>query len=73
MKETILDSMLRTFRISRVLPVIKQFKDCNILDIGCGWEARLLKELEPFINKGIGIDFKVSNLREREREENIFD
>lgn len=33
--------------------------------MGCGWEARLLKEVEPFITKGIGIDFKAPNINSK--------
>ncbi len=58
MKEALLESTLRKMRLNRVLPTIKSFKNPNVLDIGCGWEARLLKEIEPHIAKGIGIDFK---------------
>lgn len=58
MKEALLESTLRKMRLSRVLPTIQKFKNPNVLDIGCGWEARLLQEIEPYIAKGIGIDFK---------------
>ena len=58
MKEALLESTLRKMRLNRVLPTIKSFKNPNVLDIGCGWEARLLQEIEPYIAKGIGIDFK---------------
>lgn len=30
----------------------------TLLDIGCGWEARLLQDIEPYISYGYGIDFK---------------
>jgi cyclopropane fatty-acyl-phospholipid synthase-like methyltransferase len=33
-----------------------------LLDVGCGWEARFLKSVEPYIASGIGIDFKAPNL-----------
>lgn len=62
MKEALLESTLRKMRLSRVLPTIKSFKNPNVLDIGCGWEARLLKEIEPHIAKGIGIDFKAPTI-----------
>ncbi|WP_300451096.1 hypothetical protein [Helicobacter mastomyrinus] len=58
MKEALLEKTLRKMRLGRVLPTIKQFKNPSVLDVGCGWEARLLKEIEPFIYKGVGIDFK---------------
>ena len=58
MKEAILEPILRKLRIRRVLPVIKQYPECKLLDVGCGWEARLLKQVEPHVALGIGIDFK---------------
>lgn len=58
MKEPILEPFLRKMRIKKVLPVIKSIKNPVLLDIGCGWEAKFLKSIEPYISKGIGIDFK---------------
>ena len=59
MKEPILEPILRELRVKKVLPVIRQYQDCRLLDVGCGWDYRLLKEVRPFIKSGIGIDFKV--------------
>lgn len=47
----------------RVLPTIKSFNKPNVLDVGCGWEAKLLQEIEPFIAKGVGVDFKAPSIR----------
>lgn len=58
MKEPLLEPLLRRMRIRRVLPHIRVRRDCKLLDIGCGWEARFLKSVEPYIESGIGIDFK---------------
>ena len=58
MKEPWLEPILRRMRIDRVLPYVKGVPDCRLLDIGCGWEARLLRELEPYLAAGWGIDFK---------------
>jgi ubiquinone/menaquinone biosynthesis C-methylase UbiE len=63
MKEPFLEPLLRQMRIRLVFPVIRQYPDCTLLDIGCGWEARLLKAVEPFIGRGEGIDWKAPNLR----------
>ncbi len=63
MKEAILEPLLRKMRLSKVLPSLKQFHSPKVLDIGCGWEARLLKEIEPFIALGIGIDFKAPHIK----------
>jgi ubiquinone/menaquinone biosynthesis C-methylase UbiE len=58
MKEQLLEPLLRKMRIRRVLPALKQYPACRLLDVGCGWEARFLREVEPYIGSGIGIDRK---------------
>ncbi|MDD2914282.1 MAG: class I SAM-dependent methyltransferase [Gallionella sp.] len=63
MKEAILESLLRQMRISKVLPSIRQYPSCRMLDIGCGWEAKLLKTVEPHIAQGVGIDFKAPEIQ----------
>jgi len=68
MKEPFLEPFLRKIRLNKVMSVIKKYKNPTLLDIGCGWEARMLKEVEPFIKAGIGIDFKAPKL---ERESKI--
>jgi ubiquinone/menaquinone biosynthesis C-methylase UbiE len=65
MKEPILEPLLRMLRIKQVLPYINKYKDARLLDIGCGWEAKLLKSLEPFISKGTGIDFKTASIKSK--------
>lgn len=59
MKEPFLEPVLRKMRIRKVLPTILGYSNCRLLDIGCGWDYRLLRTLEPFICSGLGIDFKV--------------
>lgn len=59
MREPFLEPILRSLRIRRVLPYIRNHQHCRLLDIGCGWEARLLKEIEPYIAAEVGIDTKV--------------
>lgn len=59
MREPILEPILRKLRIRKILPIIRQYPDCRMLDVGCGWDYRLLKTVRPFIKSGIGIDFKV--------------
>ena len=56
MKEELLEPLLRRARLSRALPVIRQYPDCTLLDVGCGWEARLLRNVAPYIARGVGID-----------------
>lgn len=62
--ENFLEPFLRRRRIARVLPFIKKMPDCRLLDIGCGWEARFLREVAPHIAQGIGIDPKAPPLAE---------
>ena len=45
MKETILDKFLRKYRIRMVKPTIEKYNNCKLLDIGCGWETKLLKSI----------------------------
>lgn len=63
MKEALLEPILRKMRVARVLPAFRSRPGCVVLDIGCGWEARLLRDCEPYISKGFGIDFKAPALK----------
>jgi ubiquinone/menaquinone biosynthesis C-methylase UbiE len=63
MKEPILEPILRKMRLKQVLPYIKKYPNCKFLDIGCGWEAKLLLSVEPLISIGIGIDFKAPSIK----------
>ena len=58
MREPILEPVLRKMRIARVLPLLLNIPECRLLDIGCGWKAQLLHDVEPYIASGVGIDFK---------------
>jgi ubiquinone/menaquinone biosynthesis C-methylase UbiE len=75
MKEPFLEPVLRKMRIAKVLPVLNRMNSAlllegshssdkliRLLDVGCGWEARFLKSVEPYIASGVGIDFKAPNL-----------
>lgn len=62
MHEPFLEPILRSFRVRRVLPYVRRHDHCHLLDIGCGWEARFLKAVEPHISKGVGVDFKAPNI-----------
>lgn len=62
MNEPILEPLLRKLRIRRVLPYIREHRDCRLLDIGCGWDARFLKAIEPYIGSGVGVDFKAPEI-----------
>jgi len=44
------------------LPIIKQNTNATLLDIGCGVNYSFLREVDPFIKEGYGIDFKVPNI-----------
>jgi ubiquinone/menaquinone biosynthesis C-methylase UbiE len=62
MNEPFLEPILRKMRIAKVLPILKKFSECKLLDVGCGWEAKFLKSVEPYIASGVGIDFKAPKL-----------
>ncbi len=62
MKEAFLEPLLRRLRIRRVVPVLKRYPRCRILDVGCGWEAKFLRSIEPYIECGCGIDFKAPKM-----------
>lgn len=62
MQEPFLEPILRKLRLRRVLPYIKEYGECRLLDIGCGWDAEFLKTIEPYIASGTGIDFKAPDL-----------
>jgi ubiquinone/menaquinone biosynthesis C-methylase UbiE len=63
MKEAFFESFLRNRRLTRVLPYIRNYGDCRLLDIGCGWNYALLQAVEPYIFRGHGLDFKVPELQ----------
>ena len=62
MKESIFDKILRQMRLRQIVPHLREFDNPRVLDVGCGWEARLLRQIEPFIAKGVGIDFKAPEI-----------
>jgi len=63
MKEPFLEPFLRKMRIAKVLPILNRIgQSVRLLDVGCGWEARFLNAVEPYIASGVGIDFKAPDL-----------
>jgi ubiquinone/menaquinone biosynthesis C-methylase UbiE len=61
-KEPFFEPLLRGMRLRRVLSTIRKHPECRLLDIGCGWEARLLRTVEPFVSEAVGIDFKAPRI-----------
>ncbi|KKU52331.1 MAG: hypothetical protein A3H69_05025 [Candidatus Sungbacteria bacterium RIFCSPLOWO2_02_FULL_47_9] len=55
--DRLLDPLLRFLRVRRVRSYIS--RGAVVLDVGCGFKARLLRSLLPLISKGIGIDMDV--------------
>lgn len=68
MKEPFLEPILRRLRIRRIKPHLINNPDIRVLDIGCGWGFRFLKSIEPYIREGVGIDFKVPEIKTRKIE-----
>jgi 2-polyprenyl-3-methyl-5-hydroxy-6-metoxy-1,4-benzoquinol methylase len=63
MTEELLEPVLRRMRIRQVLPVIRKYPQCALLDVGCGAKAALLRSVEPYVTRGEGVDFKAPELR----------
>lgn len=62
MREQFLEPLLRHLRIRRVLPVLRKYPRCRLLDVGCGWQAAFLKAVAPYIGTGVGIDMKAPEI-----------
>jgi 2-polyprenyl-3-methyl-5-hydroxy-6-metoxy-1,4-benzoquinol methylase len=58
-----MEPILRRARLNRVIPWISAPFKPDLLDVGCGWEAKLLIQLEPHIRSGVGVDFKAPNIK----------
>ena len=63
MKEELLEPLLRRARLAKALPIIRKYPQCSFLDLGCGWEARLLRSVEPHIAYGVGIDRRAPTIQ----------
>jgi len=50
-------------RIKKIRPLLEQSSNCILLDIGCGWEARFLRDVEPYIAWGVGVDSKAPDIQ----------
>ena len=51
-------------RLRHVEPYLAHYPDCRLLDIGCGWEARLLRAVKSRIAIGRGIDLKAPQIED---------
>jgi cyclopropane fatty-acyl-phospholipid synthase-like methyltransferase len=56
MKEPRLEKVLRRWRLRRVDPHLPE--GGSLLDLGCGWQAALLRHAAPRIRAGFGLDPK---------------
>lgn len=56
-KEPILEKFLSNWRYRKIIPHIP--KGSRLLDLGCGYEGRLLKKISSKISSGTGIDIAV--------------
>jgi SAM-dependent methyltransferase len=43
-----------------ILNVVQQYERPVILDLGCGYEAKLLRDLSGRIERGVGVDLQIS-------------
>lgn len=62
MREALLEPLLRRMRMRRVMPYVRQYPACHLLDVGCGANATLLRALEAHVGSGTGVDFKAPDL-----------
>jgi SAM-dependent methyltransferase len=44
-----------------ILESLKDSRNLDVLEVGCGYNATLLLSLNRYINKAVGIDFKISS------------
>ncbi len=60
-REPLLEPLLRWLRLRRVIAEIPE--NAIVLDVGCGRNAAFLRAIEPRIQKGYGVDFKVAEFQ----------
>ncbi|MDR2548588.1 MAG: class I SAM-dependent methyltransferase [Desulfobulbus sp.] len=46
--------------LKKILPRHVNASNAVLLDVGCGYDARILQNMLPFVSRGIGLDFEVS-------------
>ena len=46
--------------LKKIFPKHLDRSNAVLLDVGCGYDARILQHMQPHINKGIGLDFEVA-------------
>lgn len=61
MREALLEPLLRWFRFRKVISHIPS--GSKVLDVGCGRAAAFLRTISPHIDRGIGVDFKVAEIK----------
>lgn len=61
-KEPLLEPFLRWLRVRRILPYVREKRDCILLDIGCGPRFAFLRAVSPFVKRAIGIDAEAAEL-----------
>lgn len=61
--EHLLEPILRRFRLKKIIALIKSEHNPTLLDIGCGVNYNLLKSTEPYIRRGVGVDFRVPEIK----------
>lgn len=67
-REPFLEPLLRLFRLKKIEKWIRNIPNCNLLDLGCGYNHKFLSSIQPFIAHGVGIDFKVQEFSENNIE-----
>jgi SAM-dependent methyltransferase len=60
MKEPVLEKVLRRWRVGRVERYVPD--GGTLLDLGCGWDAALLRQVAPRLRSGFGLDPKAEEV-----------
>jgi len=63
--KSLLDLIIEKWRYSKIKKYIK--RDSIVLDLGCGYDAKLLKSFQNIIKKGIGIDLNFNQKLKSEK------
>jgi len=64
-EEPYLEKFLRDWRFRKIRPHIP--KGSRVLDIGCGFDGKLLENIEPHIKSAVGIDLSVNEDAQSEK------
>jgi len=62
---TVVDRFGVYLSLRAVLKAIGQRNEIDLLDLGCGYQAKLMRALQPRLKSGLGIDLRISDEAKR--------